>query len=128
MVCPIVGTWSGCERCSARGTLLFMGDLDPPDLLIYAWLRNALMPAAAEHFGINDQLLSALGCAVPESHLIPYSTSEIAGCELLKAVVPDFVSCVGAECAALIGSERKLEIEGLISLAGAAKAVLSAVS
>ncbi|HVC95489.1 MAG TPA: hypothetical protein VND64_17470 [Pirellulales bacterium] len=49
-----------------RRELFFLGDLDPPDLMIFAWLRNRLAPAPIVHLGVNDWLLARIDAELPE--------------------------------------------------------------
>src|SRR5688500_5768992 len=45
------------SRIVGERELLFLGDLDPTDLLFFAWLRANLSPKKIAHFGVNDALL-----------------------------------------------------------------------
>ena len=44
------------KKCS----LLFLGDMDPADLMIFAWLREFLRPKSIVHLGVNDQYIAEL--------------------------------------------------------------------
>ena len=73
----------GCPRCSQFGMiarcglpgeadlrwirtvvgkaeLWFLGDMDPADLMIFAWLRRRLRPKRIKYLGISDAYLAAL--------------------------------------------------------------------
>ncbi|HEX3602354.1 MAG TPA: hypothetical protein VHU84_19525, partial [Lacipirellulaceae bacterium] len=41
--------------------LQFVGDLDPADLMIYAWLRLKLLPIQVIHHAINDRFITDHG-------------------------------------------------------------------
>lgn len=43
----------------SRG-LLFLGDMDPVDLMIFAWLRGHLRRSHIEYLGVSDAFLSLL--------------------------------------------------------------------
>jgi hypothetical protein len=65
------------RRLTANARLCFFGDLDPPDLLIFAWLRTRLSPQVVLHLGVNDAMLARLNASVPDHYTIPLSASEI---------------------------------------------------
>jgi hypothetical protein len=104
--------WLAVAANSRR--LLFLGDADAADLLIYAWLREHL---AIEYCGLRDTLLEK--CGVPfEVHLtIPMNASELAALPLVEQCSGDLQSALGPWCGGLLSSGRKIEIEALFSFA-----------
>lgn len=94
--------------------LLFLGDTDPPDLLIFAWLRERI---DIRYLGISDQLLTR--CAVPRSDnlLIPLSDTESAAMPLVSQLFADSQSQLGNWCSNLLASRRKIELEALFNFA-----------
>src|SRR5262245_2080241 len=51
--------------------LLFLGDMDPADLMIFAWLRARLPTNEVVHVGLNERLAKHLGYGMPANHRIP---------------------------------------------------------
>jgi hypothetical protein len=90
----------------------FLGDCDPFDLLVFAWLRQHL----SIHFlGTSDAVVAALGIDVNERITIPLSDEEQGAMSLVREVWPEFAESVGPSCAAILDDNRKLELEALVS-------------
>ncbi len=106
--------------------LLFLGDMDPIDLMVFAWLRASLYPKVITHLGVNDALLGVLDMELPESSAIPCAPSEQESFTFLKEVFPDLSETVGRQCASLLEAGRKIELEATVSAYGEASAILSA--
>lgn len=103
-------------RLSVSLPISFLGDLDPVDLLNFAWLR-AKFPAGKVHLaGIRDRLLQELTPAEKTQCLIDFDPSEVDAMPLLYEVLPDLADLIGPESYELIKSHRKIELEGLINL------------
>ncbi len=102
----------------------FLGDMDPADLLVFAWLRSALFPTRVKHFGISDEYLSKLGVDVPASFVMKCSPSECALRPLLDKTLPDYREIVGERCCELLVSGRKMEIEAVVSALGSPSQLL----
>src|SRR5262245_36339098 len=47
--------------------LLFLGDMDPDDLLVFAWLREHLTPKPIEFLGVGDKFLADRSVEIPNS-------------------------------------------------------------
>ena len=90
----------------------FLGDCDPFDLLVFAWLRQHI---PIRFLGTSDAVLSALGITIQESFLIPLSAEEQRAIVLLREFCPDFSQLVGPTCAKLLDDNRKIESEALVS-------------
>jgi hypothetical protein len=90
----------------------FLGDCDPFDLLVFAWLRQHL---SIRFLGTSDAVVSALGVDVNERITIPFPYEEQRAMSLLREVWPDFAESIGPNCARLLNAGRKLEIEALVS-------------
>lgn len=103
------------RRVVAEHELLFLGDMDPVDLMIFAWLRARLQPKQIVHLGINDSYLAKLDVYLPESFLMQFSASERKSFPLLKKVFPDFRETVGEKCALTLERGRKIELDAIIS-------------
>lgn len=98
--------------------LHFLGDMDPPDLMIFAWLRAALHPSVIVHFGVNDSLCERLRLTIPDNFTIPLSPSEQAALPLLAKLFPDFADTVGPVCAKRLHDGYKVEVEAIVSALG----------
>jgi hypothetical protein len=109
---------SWLRRMLGDSELQFLGDMDPPDLLIFAWLRAALGPDVIIHFGVNDSLCERLKVVIPDSFTIPLSPSERAALPLLEKVFPDFADTVGPVCAKRLHDGYKVETEAVVSALG----------
>ncbi len=92
--------------------LLFLGDADPPDLLLFAWLRQRMN---ISYVGTCEQLLAKCGVPLGENLTIPMSNSERAAMPLLRRHLPDAGEVVGEWCYDLLESEHKIELEALFS-------------
>ncbi|HUY92124.1 MAG TPA: hypothetical protein VMV10_25505 [Pirellulales bacterium] len=112
-----------------RGTmgaseLWFLGDMDPPDLMIFAWLRHHLPEKQILHLGVSDAYLAALQLSLSESFVVRCSNSERSTMETLAAVFPDFREVTGPKCASLLEQGSKIEVEAVVSAAGSAAPIL----
>jgi len=97
----------------ARGRpFAFLGDADPVDLLIFAWLRSYL---PIKYLGINDLLVETIGVEIDDTTAIPLSNSELSSLPLLAVTCPDYRDLLGPKCAHLLDSGSKLEIEIIAS-------------
>jgi hypothetical protein len=90
----------------------FLGDCDPFDLLVFAWLRQHL---SIRYLGTSDAVVSALGVDVSERITIPFPDEEQRAMSLVREVWPEFATSVGSNLARLLDSSRKLELEALVS-------------
>lgn len=106
----------------------FLGDMDPVDLLIFAWLRERLAGVLVEYTGVGDAYLAALEIELPDSFEITFATSERAAMSLLNKVFPDLNEIVGPKCADLLQHGRKIEIEAAVTAMGTAARLLDPVS
>ncbi len=104
--------------CQLAGTreLLFLGDMDPVDLLVFAWLRAKLHPREIKHLGINDSFLMELGVRAAEARLIPCAVSERESLAFLQEVVPQIRETVGDDCNRILDRGEKIEIEAIIHM------------
>ena len=94
--------------------ILFLGDCDPADLLVFAWLRSQI---PLTHVGVSDSLVRSLSVHVEDNMTIPLADSEREAAFLLTDVWPDYRQVVGSQCAGLLERGRKLEVEAVISWA-----------
>ncbi len=92
--------------------MYFLGDCDPFDLLVFAWLRQHL---TIRFLGTSDAVVSALGVDVTERITIPFPVEEQRAMSLVGEIWPDFAKSVGPQCARLLDGGRKLELEALVS-------------
>jgi hypothetical protein len=115
------------RRLVGNHELWFLGDLDPPDLLILAWLRARLRPKRVEHLGINDSYLDELQVCLPDSFAMKCSLSERRSLPLLQKAFPRLSAIVGARCAELLEHGRKIELEAVVSAIGATAPILQPI-
>lgn len=94
-------------------TVTFLGDLDPVDLMVFAWLRAALPRKRVVYGGISDGLFKGLKARLPVALSIPASPSEQESLHLLNQVLPDIRKTVGVQCANLLRVGKKIEVEAL---------------
>jgi hypothetical protein len=119
----LIGRYGLPSRCDVRWLdeisnsrrLLFLGDMDPVDLMIFAWLRASLAANRVVYLGLNDTLLTGLGLSSTETLTIPCSKSEQDALPLLDKVFPDFREEIGPNCTALLRQNQKIELEAFLS-------------
>ena len=92
--------------------VLFLGDADPADLLVFAWLRSQ-MPIS--HVGVSDLLAQKLGVRLEHSLSIALADEEKTALSLLANLCPEYRWLVGPHCAAFLDQGRKIEIEAVIN-------------
>jgi len=95
--------------------LFYLGDLDPPDLMIFAWLREKLLPKPIRNLGISDAYLTHLNAVLPPTFVMQCSPSERRALKVLRKVFPDLAETVGAVAAQLLREGRKIELEAVVS-------------
>ncbi len=93
---------------------VFVGDADPCDLLIFVWLRSRI---DISFHGLSDRLYEQCGMTLEERTTMVQSDAESAAMPLIVRFVPDFNSLLGSDCARLIDSGRKVEVESLVTSA-----------
>lgn len=91
--------------------VLFLGDCDPVDLLIFVWLRLQL---PIRHVGVSDSFIEKLGIRRGDSLTIPLSDSEQKALLLVAELCPDRTELVGSVCLALLNAGRKIEVEAAV--------------
>lgn len=101
-------------RLANQTSIGFLGDLDPVDLLIFAWLQSRLAPEIVHLLGIRDGLLSRLSPQEQWKCTIDLDESEVEAIPLLEEALPDLLELVGPESYRLLVSHRKIELEGLV--------------
>ncbi len=95
--------------------LLFLGDMDPVDLMVFAWLRTRLSPKQVTFVGVNDALLEAAKISSTTTISLLLAASEQQSLTLLRNVLPDLGNTVGRNCVRMLEQGRKIELEGLAS-------------
>lgn len=98
--------------------LIFLGDMDPVDLMVFAWLREYLKQAQVTYLGISDTYLNQLQVELPQAFIMLCAPSEQTSLSFLEAVFPDFREVVGANCAGLLADGRKIELEAIATALG----------
>lgn len=102
---------SWIRKLIGRRPLTFLGDLDPVDLLVFAWLRAKLRSTPVIHLGINEAFLKALGRVSVGRLTIPLAPSEQESLPFLKETLPELFFTIGPTCAKLLERGRKVELD-----------------
>ncbi len=92
--------------------LLFLGDMDPVDLMVFAWLRAALYPKRVTHVGINDGFLKAVKISSIKTLWFSCTPSERQSLVFLKKVFPDIGKTIGKNCTRMLRQGQKIELDG----------------
>lgn len=95
-----------------QSPVCFLGDCDPFDLLVFAWLRQHL---PIRYLGTSDAVLAATGVEIVDSMTIELPDEEKLAMSILRDVWPNFEEATGPHCARLLAENRKLEIEAVLS-------------
>ena len=106
-------TWM--RNMVASHNAVFFGDLDPPDILVFAWLRDQLHPVRMRYLGISDTFIASTGFNISESVTIALSDTERAAIALVETVTPDLPQLIGPQCTDLLRAGRKLEVEAILT-------------
>ena len=87
--------------------VLFLGDADPADLLIFVWLRSQM---AISHVGVSDLLAQKLGVRLGDSLSIALADDEKTALSLLANLCPEYRALVGPHCehSSIKGERSKL--------------------
>lgn len=88
---------------------IFIGDCDPPDILIFAWLRE-YVPMVWH--GVSDEFLELHRTRSIDWIRIPMSESERETVAILPKLCPDFRKLIGEYCASNLDDGFKIELEG----------------
>lgn len=112
---PTESDFEWMHRLCHQHELLFLGDMDPVDLLVFGWLREQLLPQSIAFLGVSDRYLAALQVTPPESYFIQLSDCEREALSLVGEVFPDLESMIGSGCAGLLNRGQKIEIEAVVS-------------
>lgn len=93
----------------------FLGDLDPVDLLVYAWLRRRV-DGALNFVGISDHLLFRMGLRCSDVPSLECSPAEKKALPLVKRMVGEASDRIGPDCLKLLESGRKIELETFLGM------------
>lgn len=113
--------WLRCQVGSRR--LLFLGDADPADLLIFSLIREHF---PIEYRGLSDQLLMQCDVELSANLTIQLAESELAALPSVTQCLGNLTSHLGPWCSSLLSSGRKIELEALFSFATCAPSELEA--
>lgn len=95
--------------------LLFFGDMDPVDLMVFAWLRANLHSKCVTHLGVNDAFLKSLNISSVKTLSSPCAPSELKSLVLLKKVLPYLREVVGQKCNKMLEKGYKIELDMIVS-------------
>jgi hypothetical protein len=104
--------------------LSFLGDLDPLDVMIFAWLRQRLAPVEVVHHGINDSLIAALDVVMPNGYRIQLNSTEAAAVAELDELIPDIHDVLGPVCFRVLNEGYKIELEAVMTAMGGTSVTL----
>ena len=88
---------------------MFIGDADPPDIMIFAWLREHI---PIVWHGVSDAFLEHHGNRDNHSIRIPLSDSEAESYKHMTILCPDYRELLGPYCSSLLDDGFKIELEG----------------
>ncbi len=108
--------------------LLFLGDMDPVDLMVFAWLRATLPGKHVGFLGISDSLLKAASIPLTTTYFLSCAPSEQQSLAFLRKVLPELTKTVGSDCADMLQRGRKRELEGIGDRRTRARVIAQAVS
>lgn len=111
---PATEDLSWIRHLAGNDPMGFAGDLDPVDLLIFAWLRTQFSDRTIRYLGIDDRLLSELSPAERTRAEISFAPAEVEALPLLEEALPRLAELIGRESHALLLGGRKIELEGVI--------------
>lgn len=112
---PSVGDVRWLRKVIGSGRAVFLGDLDTPDLLFFAFLRHCLRPRRIVYLGVSDEYMHELRIAVPRRYRIKATPNERKSLSVLNEVMPDWWDLVGEESFRIVSSGYKIEIEAIVS-------------
>lgn len=99
-------------RRGSEVSRMFFGDADPPDLLVFAWLREHV---SIQWAGVSDDFLNSRSYdGYPGIH-VRLSASERDAVAELGRLCPDFRELLGKFCASLLDGGMKIELEGALA-------------
>ncbi len=108
---PSEGDLEWIRQLTAGKELLFLGDMDPLDLLIFAWYRAIMYPQRIRFLGVNDELLRYAN--VPEAYYLPFEPVEYECIKFLRDLIPDVSDIVGQQCDKVLQRGKKVELDGI---------------
>lgn len=106
------------ERSPVVTNCFFLGDADPPDILIYAWLREHV---AIGWLGVRDELLDRVPSTDRPRMQIPMSDAEKQTMRVLPDLCPDFRGLLGPYCSSALDRGSKIELEAAMNFGDPAR-------
>jgi hypothetical protein len=98
--------------CGGNVCRLFLGDADPPDLLVFAWLREHV---SIQWAGVSDEFFNARGYDRDPTIQIQLADSELAAVTQLVRLCPDYHELLGEFTSSLLDRGAKIELEGALA-------------
>jgi hypothetical protein len=108
---PVLADMNSLTGSSKQYVRLFIGDADPPDLLVFAWLREQV---PVTWYAVNDDFLVRHRSRDDDTIGIPLSRSEVAALPHLASWCPDYRHLLGEYCSSLLDMHFKVEVEGAL--------------
>jgi hypothetical protein len=106
----------------------FLGDLDVPDLLVFAWLRDRLAPITTEYVGLGDAFFEKIIWFPSHELYLPLSPNGLTAREQLYRLFSDVAQTVGQSCANVLASGEKIELEAAFNRDECTEALVAALS
>lgn len=100
-----------------RNGMVFLGDMDPPDLMTFAWLRERLGGRSLSFVGVSDTFLRLLKVSLSSVRTIALAPSEEQCLSVVGNVLPELSAMIGPGCAKCLHGGSKIELEGALSAA-----------
>jgi len=113
-VLPSESDVDGLLRLCRGRRLVFLGDLDPVDYLIFCWLRCQLTNIDASYLGISDLFLGRLDVTLSRCSVQSLGQSESDSLIEFADVFAELSQISGATCHQLIMDGKKVELEAVL--------------
>ncbi len=95
--------------------VLYLGDLDPTDIMVFLWLRDRFRDKSIRYLGLSDSFLSAHNVTPdPRWHLIALKSNEHRAICLLDELGFSLEELVGETCAGILRNGNKLELDAVV--------------
>lgn len=114
---PTRNEWNFFRPLIEKKPLIFLGDLDVTDILIFHWMKSFPATKHMVYCGINDEFLDAVRFKCREEFLIRLQEPEQRCFEEFKKVFTRFREQLGNDSFALLSRGVKLELEAVTNYA-----------
>ncbi len=105
--------------------LIFLGSLDPADMMYFAWLRQRNYCRRLEYLGITDSYLRDVGASDPWRIAYKMSESQQQAMSVVDSVISDWSDIVGAVCSDVLRSGSAIDLDGIAGINKSASSLLT---